>query len=864
MTVDDSDGNQIIGNIAHLGSDAGVVLSNANGSVVRDNDVRFNPTGVDLSGSSDNVIEGNDANYSDGAGIAIGSGSLRNDIVDNTANNTAADGIAVEGDAVDLEGNPLPALGNLIEDNTTNGNLGDGISVAGVGHTIADNTANSNAGYGIAAEGDNVDGGGNTASGNGETAQCVGVVCTAGAAAPPPAPDITAPDTTFVTTPPPGHGMLETVTFTFTGTDNVAPPTRCASSAGSTPRRTRRRRRRAGAAGTGRPGHLRPGNWVECANPVTYHLLTTGEHSFEVRAIDPFDNFDPTPAVYTWTVMAAPPGPDAVAPNTTIFEGPSDPTHAHDGDVPLRRQRRRHRRSVPDLRVPPRRRRVRPVHQPVTFTGLGLGEHTFAVRAIDPPGNRDVTPATVTWTIVAPPPDVTPPETTITSAPDLTTVSTRRRSRSPARMRPTAPRTTATSSSRSSAARRRACATCTSPLELTELASAPTPSRCAPSTRPATARPRPATHAWTVTPPPVARTVTCGQVLTQSTRVTNHLVDCPGDGLVIGAPNITVDLDGHTIDGTGLELAAGVRNNGFDSVTITDGVVQEFDYGVLLNPGTAFNVVSAMTVQLNLVAGIQLSNADDGTTGNIVRGNTVAGNDVGIMLSNGTQHARVVDNTVSGSAGFGIYLVGGSSNRIEGNLVTLTSDASINLEGSSGNTLIGNTVADAADASILIQLGSNDNLVEANSLTDGEAGVHVLDSSGTTIVDNVATAMSDVGIILENGQDSVIRGNDLRFSSGGIELSESSGNLIEDNDASEGAGTGISLGGTSLNNVVVNNRANANDAEGIYVGDPAAAGVGNLIDRNTTNNNIGDGIYVGNIGHIISRNTANNNGGWGI
>jgi hypothetical protein len=43
----------------------------------------------------------------------------------------------------------------------------------------------------------------------------------------------------------------------------------------------------------------------------------------------------------------------------------------------------------------------------------------------------------------------------------------------------------------------------------------------------------------------------------------NDLVNCPGDGLVVGAPNITVNLNGHTLDGIG--LGAGVRNDGHAS-----------------------------------------------------------------------------------------------------------------------------------------------------------------------------------------------------------------------------------------------------------------------------------------------------------
>ena len=41
---------------------------------------------------------------------------------------------------------------------------------------------------------------------------------------------------------------------------------------------------------------------------------------------------------------------------------------------------------------------------PAGYSGLGVGTHTFQVRAIDAAGNVDATPATATWTISAPPP----------------------------------------------------------------------------------------------------------------------------------------------------------------------------------------------------------------------------------------------------------------------------------------------------------------------------------------------------------------------------------------------------------------------------------------------------------------------------
>ncbi|MGH8837674.1 MAG: DNRLRE domain-containing protein, partial [Jiangellaceae bacterium] len=53
---------------------------------------------------------------------------------------------------------------------------------------------------------------------------------------------------------------------------------------------------------------------------------------------------------------------------------------------------------------------------PASHTGLSLGTHLFSVRATDPAGNTDPTPATHTWTITAPPADCGAPVTVLASA----------------------------------------------------------------------------------------------------------------------------------------------------------------------------------------------------------------------------------------------------------------------------------------------------------------------------------------------------------------------------------------------------------------------------------------------------------------
>jgi CSLREA domain-containing protein len=858
ISVADSDHNEVINNVSHLAGGAGISFSNAHDGIISGNDARFNPGGIELAGSDGNLVENNDVSHSTGGGISI-EGGLGNEIIGNIANETNADGIAVEAEAVDTLGNPIP--GNVIEGNIANNNLGDGISVSAGGHVVTDNAAHNNAAFGIIAGEFVIDGGGNTASGNGEPEQCVGVVCTPGAGAPGGTTDLVAPDTQILTAPVSGSSSLEPAEFTFTGTDNIAPVTalrfECRLDPPPDPPLE--------------PPDLEPPepgdpdipdveNWHECGNPTIYPLLTTGEHVFEVRAIDPADNVDLTPAVYTWTVVAAPPGPDSTPPNTTIFEDPTDPTTST--SATFRFSGSDNATPGPNLTYQCRLDGLLETDfaactSPATYTSLSLGSHTFDVRAIDIQGNIDPTPASRTWTIEAPPPDTTAPETTINSGPDVTTIS--------------ADATFTFSSNEEGSTFEcsldgAAFAACTSPQSYTLLDEGPHTFAVQAIDPAGNPDPTPATFAWTITEAPVFAAVTCGQVLVNSVILTNHLIDCPGDGLVIGANNITVDLDGHIIDGVGQGLTAGIRNNGFDSVTIRNGVVQEFEAGVLLNPGTAFNIVEGMTAQLNTLAGLMLSNADDGTLagGNIIRNNTFAGNADGIQLINGTQFAQVRNNTVAGSSGYGLYLLNAHSNYLEGNIFSATSDAGINLEGSGNNTLLGNTVIAAADAAFYVQLSSNGNHIEGNNLSESEGGIYILDSNNSQIINNIANGMGDAGVVLENAHNNVVRGNDLRFNSGGIELSLATGNLIESNNASGSSGTGIEVGDASLNNIIRLNTTNDNDSRGIYVGVESPAGSGNLIDRNTANNNTSGGIAVEAVGHIIVGNTANHNQGWGI
>jgi len=892
ISINNSNGNEIINNIAHQNGGAGISLHGDN-SVLRGNDVRFNPGGIELGGSN-NLIENNNISFTKSNGLSIEVG-LGNQILNNTANDNLGTGIAVETDALDALGNPIP--GNTIEGNTANGNLGDGIS-AGGGHLIKDNNAHNNLGFGIFGADGVVDGGSNMASGNAEAVQCVNVVCTSTGNVPLTQPDIVPPDTFFTETPPVLSTSVSAI-FRFSGVDDIVPATALIFECrldppadpplpepeptepptppqpGETPT-------------TPEPPEVidptNPESWTECLSPTYYLSLEAGTHHLEVRAYDQSGNFDLTPATFDWIIEPMPDGsgPDTIAPNTSLREFPSNPSTSSTATFAFVGSDNSTPGPYLEFQCQIDGGGFLSCSSPQTYTDLELGEHTFEVAAIDRSGNVDLSPATYTWTIVAPVSDTTAPGTLILSAPDQVTVDTSATFTFSS---------TETGSAFECSLDGGAFTTCTSPISYTGLSVDSHTFEVYATDAAGNADLSPALHTWTIGPAPVSATVFCGQTVTQSIKVLNDLVDCPVYGLVVGADNITIDLNGRIINGVGLGI--GILNRGYDSVTITNGTIQEFDNGIQLDPGSSNNIIAGMTLELNQVAGILLRDADNdsllsGAGGNIIRNNNIINNDLGIALDQDTQGAQVHNNELGGNTEHAVYIQSSSANRVEDNLISESTGVGVLMVGASYNTVIGNTLLTNDGGGIVVEAGipfvieasipaefeppdppiepeigiaSNNNRVENNILENG--GILVIGSNNTRIVNN-SVQESEFGIRMETAHNSLLLNNNVRGNSAGIALYGSTGNRLEANNASEITGSGIALQSFSLNNQLVLNTASFNDSDGISVSDAAVGGAGNLLDRNTTYNNGNNGIYVAYTGHTLVGNIANDNGNWGI
>ena len=123
-----------------------------------------------------------------------------------------------------------------------------------------------------------------------------------------------------------------------------------------------------------------------CSSPVTYAGLADGSHTFAVRATDLASNTG-APASYTWTV-------DTVAPETTISSGPAQTTNSSSATFIFMSNE-----AGSSFTCSVEGGAFAPCISPQTYGSFAEGAHTFQVRATDPAGNSDPSPASYTWTV---------------------------------------------------------------------------------------------------------------------------------------------------------------------------------------------------------------------------------------------------------------------------------------------------------------------------------------------------------------------------------------------------------------------------------------------------------------------------------
>jgi parallel beta-helix repeat protein len=177
----------------------------------------------------------------------------------------------------------------------------------------------------------------------------------------------------------------------------------------------------------------------------------------------------------------------------------------------------------------------------------------------------------------------------------------------------------------------------------------------------------------------------CGATIAADLKL-DHDVACQGNGPSVGADGIKIDLNGHTISGSG--IGNGIDVTSRTDVTISGGIIRNFFAGVRILNST--DIVLRQNVLQENTDGV------DGRSGGI--GNTIAHNEFrgnlsrGIMFRGNTSRNTLWDNTFTANR-VGILVFGGVDNVIRSNMVSGSVLAGIRLNVfATGNVVRRNTI----------------------------------------------------------------------------------------------------------------------------------------------------------------------------
>jgi len=188
-----------------------------------------------------------------------------------------------------------------------------------------------------------------------------------------------------------------------------------------------------------------------------------------------------------------------------------------------------------------------------------------------------------------------------------------------------------------------------------------------------------------VSGPTVGADDLCGATIVEDLKL-HHDLTCPGAGLIVGADGITIDLNGYTIAGSGIDV--GINVTGKTDVSIRGGTVRGFAAGVRVNTSSDLAIVHNEFVANGEGIDLQSGSVANTIKQNLFRDHTTRA----VMLRGGSADNDIHHNTFTGNR-VGILVFGGVDNILKKNIVSESSLAGIRLNViASGNLIKDNLV----------------------------------------------------------------------------------------------------------------------------------------------------------------------------
>jgi hypothetical protein len=262
--------------------------------------------------------------------------------------------------------------------------------------------------------------------------------------------------------------------------------------------------------------------------------------------------------------------------------------------------------------------------------------------------------------------------------------------------------------------------------------------------------------------------VACGDVIKADTKLTHDLVNCPSNGLKIGADHVTLDLNGHSIEGNGKPVPSchaacdlGIFMAHKRDVEIRGGTVKNFNVGVVAFRAS-HGVIDRISAKQNRFIGLVISVSgfvrifrSEATHNGLHTDNS----GIGVF---GSHRIRVSHSSSSRNGDIGMYVQDTVNSHFADNVLAYNPEAGLNLSGNH-NSIARNHVARTGDGVIV---SGNRNRVAKNRIEESKGchpgcgvGISVEDGHGNLVSANSVGRAHNVGIRIK----SFTRKQHLRF-----------------------------------------------------------------------------------------------------
>ncbi len=256
-----------------------------------------------------------------------------------------------------------------------------------------------------------------------------------------------------------------------------------------------------------------------------------------------------------------------------------------------------------------------------------------------------------------------------------------------------------------------------------------------------------------------AKKLSCGETITA--KLDSDLLNCPNNGIIVAANDVTIDLNGHTIDGDdALDKSCGkteicdvgIASEGYDGLTVRGkGILRQFALGALVLDANEPHF-RKLRMRHNIFSGMVLAGARNAHLGKLrISANGLDTDQAGLSFFD-SRNTLISRNTISANGDIGIFTEGSIRSRIVHNRFAANPEGGIIGDGQSA-LIAHNRFARNGDG---IGWGGDDNVIRANSVSGssarGEGGGQGIEFGGgkhNRIVGNTIRDVDKHGVVIE-------------------------------------------------------------------------------------------------------------------